>query len=145
MTESAVNQYKTLQATLDKKLSAPDATANLDRITTREGVDFVRGLKCRLCGKQYGKEPLNFCTEDFGPLEVDYHYDAIARVLNRDVIGSRPKSIWKYRELLPIESDPVIGLSTGATPLVRAKRLGSARRPPTPQLGCWHLSLAADR
>ena len=39
--------------------------------------DFIRGLKCRLCGKAYPKEPLNFCTEDFGPLEVDYDYEAI--------------------------------------------------------------------
>ena len=27
--------------------------------------DFVRGLKCRLCGKAYPQEPLNFCTEDY--------------------------------------------------------------------------------
>src|SRR5437870_4454591 len=41
-------------------------------------VDFVRGLKCRLCGKQYPKRPLNFCTEDFGPLEVEYDYAGIS-------------------------------------------------------------------
>ena len=41
------------------------------------GVDFVLGLKCRLCGKSYPNEPVNFCTDDFGPLEVDYDYDAI--------------------------------------------------------------------
>ena len=35
---------------------------------------FVRGLKCRLCGKTYPREPLNFCTDDFGPLEADYDY-----------------------------------------------------------------------
>ena len=40
----------------------------------------MRGLKCRLCGKAYPKEPLNFCTDDFGPLEVDYDYDAIREV-----------------------------------------------------------------
>src|SRR5689334_22851302 len=34
--------------------------------------DFVLGLKCRICGKAYGKQALNFCTDDFGPLEVDY-------------------------------------------------------------------------
>ena len=45
--------------------------------------EFVRGLKCRLCGKLYPKQPLNFCTDDFGPLEVDYDYDAIAEVINR--------------------------------------------------------------
>ena len=45
--------------------------------------EFVRGLKCRLCGKEYPLEALNFCIEDFGPLEVDYNYDAIGEVLSR--------------------------------------------------------------
>src|SRR6266511_2091395 len=45
--------------------------------------DIVRGLKCRLCGKAYPAEPLNFCTDDFGPLEVDYDYAAIAEGLSR--------------------------------------------------------------
>jgi threonine synthase len=89
-------------------------------------MSFVKGLKCRECGREYPVKLLAGCEDCFGPLEVDYHYDAIARVLSRDAIASRPKSIWKYRELLPIDSDPVIGLSTGATPLVRAKRLGRA-------------------
>src|SRR5256885_13392517 len=85
---------------------------------------FVKGLKCRECGREYPVKLLAGCEDCFGPLEVDYDYDAIASILNRDVIASRPKSIWKYRELLPIDSDPVIGHSTGATPLVRAIRLG---------------------
>ena len=38
--------------------------------------DFVRGLKCRLCGKSYGLEPLNFCTDDFGPLESGNNFVA---------------------------------------------------------------------
>src|ERR1700735_1003121 len=41
--------------------------------------ELTLGLKCRLCGKLYPKEALNFCTEDFGPLEVVYDYDAIGR------------------------------------------------------------------
>jgi len=87
-------------------------------------MSFVKALKCRECGREYPVKLLAGCEDCFGPLEVDYHYDAIADVLTRDVIASRPKSIWKYRELLPLESDPVVGLSTGATPLVRAERLG---------------------
>ena len=48
--------------------------------------DFSLGLKCRVCGKLYPKQPLNFCTDDFGPLEVDYDYDAIAEAVSRDKI-----------------------------------------------------------
>ena len=45
--------------------------------------DFVRGLKCRLCGKTYPKKPLNYCEEDFGPLEVDYDYRSIRAAIQR--------------------------------------------------------------
>jgi threonine synthase len=87
---------------------------------------FVRGLKCRLCGKAYPNEALNFCTEDFGPLEADYDYDAIAGALSRDRISGRPNTMWRYRELLPIDSEPTVGTQVGGTPLLLANRLAEA-------------------
>ncbi|HEU5118561.1 MAG TPA: threonine synthase, partial [Isosphaeraceae bacterium] len=90
------------------------------------GSELVKGLKCRLCGKSYGKEALNFCTDDFGPLEVEYNYDAIAQVFNRGVVESRPHNMWRYRELLPIDGDPAVGRQVGGTPLVKADRLAKA-------------------
>src|SRR5437899_2779681 len=87
---------------------------------------FVRGLKCRLCGKTYAREPLNFCTEDFGPLEVDYDYEAIARSMTREKIAARPNTMWRFRELLPIDGEPTVGALVGGTPLVRADRLAEA-------------------
>src|SRR5205807_3366164 len=88
--------------------------------------DFVRGLKCRLCGKAYGKEPLNFCTEDFGPLEVDYDYEVIKEGLSRSKIELRLNNMWRYRELLPLDGEPTVGAQVGGTPLVRADRLAEA-------------------
>jgi threonine synthase len=88
--------------------------------------DFVRGLKCRLCGKAYPKKPLNYCEDDFGPLEVDYDYDAIREVVNRGKIELRPFNMWRYRELLPIDGEPTVGPLVGGTPLVRADRLAEA-------------------
>jgi threonine synthase len=87
-------------------------------------MSFVKGLKCRECGRDYPVELLAGCEDCFGPLEVDYNYAAIGNVVSRETIASRPNTIWRYRELLPLENDPVIGLSTGGTPLVRADRLG---------------------
>lgn len=87
---------------------------------------MVRGLKCRLCGKRYPKEPLNFCTEDFGPLEVEYDYEAVAKSMSKDAIRNRPRTIWRYRELLPIDGEPTVGLHVGGTPLIRADRLARA-------------------
>src|SRR5881409_3231818 len=86
-------------------------------------MSFVKGLQCRECGREYPVKLLAGCEHCFGPLEADYHYEAIAKKLTRDALSSRPKTIWKYRELLPLESEPKIGLATGGTPLVRADRL----------------------
>jgi threonine synthase len=88
--------------------------------------ELVRGLKCRLCGKTYPKQPINFCTEDFGPLEVDYDYDLIRESLSREKIELRPNNMWRYRELLPIDGDPTVGAQVGGTPLVKADRLAQA-------------------
>jgi len=88
--------------------------------------ELVGGLKCRLCGKLYPKEALNFCTEDFGPLEVTYNYDAVAATLDRRTIESRPRTMWRYRELLPLDGEPTVGLHVGCTPLIRADRLAKA-------------------
>lgn len=88
-----------------------------------ESTELVRGLKCRLCGKTYEKAALNFCTEDFGPLEVEYDYEAVARVFDRKRLESRPFNMWRYRELLPIDGEPTVGRQVGGTPLVKADRL----------------------
>jgi threonine synthase len=88
--------------------------------------ETVLGLKCRLCGKHYPKEALNFCTDDFGPLEVAYDYDEVAQTLSRESITMRPRSMWRYHELLPLDGEPTVGRQVGSTPLIRADRLARA-------------------
>ncbi len=88
--------------------------------------ELVTGLQCRLCGKRYPKQALNFCTEDFGPLEVTYDYQAVSRTLTRAAIAARPRTMWRYRELLPIDGEPTVGVHVGGTPLIRADRLARA-------------------
>ncbi len=86
---------------------------------------FFSNLKCRECGRLYPKEAIHICEFDFGPLEAAYDYDLIARHISRDVITSRPQSMWRYRELLPIDGEPTVGAQVGFTPLVRADRLAA--------------------
>jgi threonine synthase len=74
----------------------------------------------------YPLSPNNFCTEDFGPLEVDYDYNAVRQVLSREKIERRQRNMWRYRELLPLEGEPTVGTQVGGTPLVRADRLAEA-------------------
>jgi threonine synthase len=85
--------------------------------------DYSTGLKCKLCGKLYPKQPTNFCTDDFGPLEVSYDYAAIKRNISREKIAARPRGMWRYRELLPIGGEPTVGPQVGGTPLIKADRL----------------------
>lgn len=87
---------------------------------------FVRGLQCRLCGKEYPLSPNNFCTDDFGPVEVCYDYDELRGKLSRDLFERRPDNMWRYRELLPLVGEPTVGLHVGGTPLVKADRLAEA-------------------
>lgn len=86
---------------------------------------FVTGLTCHLCGTTYPPKALWVCGECLGPLEVTFDYAAVRLVLTRALIESRPRSLWRYLELLPVES-PKTGFNSGMTPLVRATRLASA-------------------
>src|SRR5437764_12027012 len=98
-------------------------TADTDEGETAVSNPCVKGLACRVCGKSYDAQPINFCTDDFGPLEVAYDYAAIRPVLTRDAIRRRPFDMWRYRELLPLDGAPTVGAHVGGTPLIRGDRL----------------------
>ncbi|ALJ56593.1 Threonine synthase [Candidatus Xiphinematobacter sp. Idaho Grape] len=87
------------------------------------GKPYFKNLKCRECGRLYPKEAIHVCEFDFGPLEVVYDYQAIGGTLSHSLIESRPHSMWRYKELLPIEGEPTVGIQVGFTPLIRAVRL----------------------
>jgi threonine synthase len=89
-------------------------------------MSFVKGLQCRECGQDYPKEPLHICETCFGPLEIVYDYDAIGNTISREKIAARDKNLWRYRELLPIDREPQVGMYSGFTPLVKAHRLAQA-------------------
>ena len=86
-------------------------------------------LACRLCGAPHPAVASATCEECLGPLEPVYDP---GRVLpDAATIASRPPSLWRYREWLPFEDDPVVSLDSGFTPLLDApalaRRLGVAR------------------
>jgi len=84
----------------------------------------ARALSCRECGHQIPLAPEFACAECFGPLEVAYEFASITR----ERIEAGPKSIWRYRDLLPVPStvDTVPNTDPGLTRLVKADRLGAA-------------------
>lgn len=89
-------------------------------------MSFVKGLQCRECKREYPKDPIHVCEFCFGPLEVNYDYEGIQKVLTRKKIESRPPNMWRYKELLPIDEDPIVGLYVGWTPLIKVKNLAKA-------------------
>lgn len=84
---------------------------------------YIRGLKCRECGRPYPADAIHVCEYCFGPLEADYDYEAIRADISRAKIEAGPRSIWRYRDLLPVDGERLIDIGTGFTPLVRADNL----------------------
>jgi len=87
----------------------------------------IRGLQCRECGQLYPTGPRYVCETCFGPLEVAYDYDRVAAIATREAITAGPRTLWRYRALLPIEDDQaIVDTHAGFTPLIKADNLGRA-------------------
>src|SRR6184192_3036706 len=79
-------------------------------------------LECSACGKKYdASKEQHLCTCG-KPLMVRYDLRRAAATLNLEALKSRPRTMWRYTEVLP--NDPPVSLGEGMTPLVHAKRLG---------------------
>lgn len=89
-------------------------------------MSYLVHLKCRDCGRTYPAEPIAACQECWAPLEVVYDYGRIWSDVRREDIATRPPTMWRYRELLPVNGDPWVGSHTGFTPLLSAPRLARA-------------------
>src|SRR5690606_18557743 len=88
-------------------------------------MSYVSCLRCKECGAEYPIEPRTVCDHDFGPVEVRYDYDAMKGKVTRQSIEAGPRSLWRYKDLLPIEGEPRVGFRSGFTPLVKADRLAA--------------------
>jgi threonine synthase len=99
----------------------------------------VLGLVCRACGHETPVDAVNMCDRCFGPLDVSYDHETLRRRVSRESISTGPATIWRYRELLPVDLDDEepISLGEGFTPLVHARNLGA-------ELGLRHLYLKND-
>src|SRR5256886_1725959 len=89
----------------------------------------ARPLRCCNCGADRAAGPVSICEQCLGPL--DPVYEPRRRLPNRKAIAARAPSLWRYKEWLPFDGDPVLSLDSGFTPLVEApalaRRLGVAR------------------
>jgi threonine synthase len=66
-------------------------------------------------------------THEGRPLWVRYDLEAVAAAVSRDDLLARAPTMWRYGELLPVDSAAnVVSLGEGMSPLLRADRLGAA-------------------
>ena len=87
---------------------------------------FVTHLECTACGLRHDWSRLqNLCTACAKPLFAIVDLKAAALAITREKLVMGEKSLWRYRELLPLpkEAEP-ISLGEGGTPLLRAKKFG---------------------
>ncbi|MEY8387462.1 threonine synthase [Oscillospiraceae bacterium 38-13] len=99
----------------------------------------VKYGKCVRCGRTYEAVPDLTTCECGGILEISYDYDYIKSHLTRETLANRTeRSMWRYRELLPIEEDTApTPLRVGWSPLYEEPRLAE-------QLGLKRLWVKDD-
>jgi threonine synthase len=81
-------------------------------------------LECTSCGLRHEWSRLqNLCTSCHKPLFAIIDLAKAGRALTREVLPTREKSLWRYRELLPLpEGVEPVSLGEGGTPLLSATK-----------------------
>ena len=84
-------------------------------------------LECSDCGTRYSTREIHtFCPDCQSPLITRYDLTAARRHLDREAVRARPRGMWRWSELLPVD-DPAnhVNLGEGDTPTLHLPRLGS--------------------
>jgi len=89
-------------------------------------VAYLTHLECSSCQRKYDAgKPHNLCACG-SPLFACYDLKEVSLILSPPDLQSRTKTLWRYRELLPVENDDnLITLGEGGTPLISARKLSA--------------------
>lgn len=87
----------------------------------------ITHLECALCGLRHEARTLqNLCIDCGKPLLARYDLAAASQTMTPSNIAEREASLWRYREVLPIEDwNNVVSFGEGWTPLLNAKRIAA--------------------
>jgi threonine synthase len=87
---------------------------------------FLKHLECGACGLRHdGSRLQNVCLSCGKPLFAIVDLGAASRTLKRETLATREKSLWRYREVLPLPGNvEPVSLGEGGTPLLRAQKFG---------------------
>ena len=89
-------------------------------------MSFAYEIVCPRCDKRFGLSLLlNLCPCG-SPLLVRYDLEKAKTAFSKSSLQGRVASLWRYRELLPLQNDVnLISLGEGYTPLLDARKLGA--------------------
>lgn len=86
----------------------------------------VTALVCSKCQRWYPPGRIYQLCECGKPLLVQYDLQRAARTLTRSALALRAPTLWRYREVLPVDEDAaIVSLGEGFTPLLACPRLAA--------------------
>jgi threonine synthase len=87
---------------------------------------FVTHLECSQTGERYPADTVQTVSRAGRPLLVRYDLDGVRRALPREALAGRPRTLWRYRELLPVRrAENIVSLGEIMTPLVPLPRIAA--------------------
>jgi len=84
----------------------------------------VLELECSACSKKYDASIEHHLCTCGKPLLARYDLRRAAATLTLEILKARPRTLWRYAEVLP--NDDPVSLGEGMTALVPVKRLGAS-------------------
>ena len=79
----------------------------------------VSHLECSATGERYAAGKQHNLSAADKPLIVRYDLQAVARSVEKASLASRPRDLWRYRELLPLRSaSDMVSIGEQFTPLI---------------------------
>jgi threonine synthase len=84
----------------------------------------VLELECSACGKKYDASVEQHLCTCGKPLLARYDLRRAAATLTLENLAARPRTLWRYAEVLP--NDDPVSLGEGMTALIPARRLGTS-------------------
>lgn len=87
---------------------------------------YAETLYCPKCGQEYSIMEIHQTCKCGAPLLVRYNLKDAKKHFSKEVWKGREKSLWRYRELLPVQDEKnIVTLGEGFTPLISLQRAGT--------------------
>ncbi|MCC7553141.1 MAG: threonine synthase [Methanobacteriaceae archaeon] len=77
-------------------------------------------IRCVVCGEEYNNDEIIYtCTNCGSVLELVNDVD-----VSKNIFENRKDTLWKYKELIPVNEDKIVTIGEGGTPFCKCDKLG---------------------